>query len=156
MSSDGGSNYDPISEIKKAADTLGRTLANPGSLIDPNNPLNLMNIGTNAMTMGVVGYDGRGFNTQAGVNLGAADEFVGGISGRNRAREELYQAGQRLQLEDAKRAQLLADERARQAQMDRSASESAAAGRISSRMATSRGGVPTIMGDVTQGDLLGL
>ena len=123
-----------------------------GNVFDPNNPLNLLNVATNWSTLGLVGYDGRGFNPQAGAMTNFADEAIGEVTGRNMQREALYQAGQLTAAEDARRAQLLANERLAQAEADRAASNSAAGNR---RSASNFGGSSLSMQDQTFGDLLG-
>ena len=123
-----------------------------GNVFDRNNPFNLLNLQTNWSTMGLAGFDGRGFNPQAGALTNFADESIGEVTGRNMQREALYQAGQMMLAEDARRARLLADERLAQAEADRAASNSAAGSR---RGTSNFGGSSLSMQDQTFGDLLG-
>ena len=82
-------------------------------------------------------------------------EVMDELFGRNREREMEHQRGV-IRDEESRRNQLLKDERARQAEMDRMASESAAGAQGTRRGVIGRGGVALSMIDVAQGDLLGL
>ena len=82
-------------------------------------------------------------------------EVINELFGVNREREMAHQRGV-IADEESRRNQLLRDERARQALMDRAASDAAAGAQGTRRGVIGRGGVALSMTDVAQGDLLGL
>lgn len=77
----------------------------------------LLNVATNFVTMGMVGYDKKTGKLDKGINTRAIDETVGEITGRNMMREQMYKAEVRADEEEAIRNKQLSDSR-KQAEID--------------------------------------
>lgn len=85
----------------------------------------LLNVVTNAVTMGFVGYDKETGKLGKGINTRAADEVVGEITGRNMMREQMYKAEVRADEEEAIRNKMVSDQRKQNEIDDRAASNAA-------------------------------
>lgn len=122
-----------------------------------------LDIGLNYMTAGLVGYDESG-KLRTGGLLHAIDEGVGEITGRNARREAMHQEARLVREEEARRNQMMADEREGQARSDLMASRMAGSGRrqatrssgTRSRNTGLQGGAITDSGLGLEQDFLGL
>ena len=87
----------------------------------------LLNIATNFVTMGMVGYDKKTGKLDKGINTRAVDETLGELTGRNMQREMMYKAEVRADEEEAARNKMLSDQRKQNELDDRAASNAAGA-----------------------------
>lgn len=135
---------------------VGKTFSDVSN--DVNNAIDrnkddILNIGMNAMTMGMLGYkDG---NIGLGVQSRMLDEFLGGVTGRNMQRDMLQQQENALNAEAKRRAEERAGQLQRQEQNDIMASRLAGARRVTGLL-NALGYTGSSSSSATQNDFLGL
>lgn len=87
----------------------------------------ILDVATNFASFGMLGYDKKTGKIGKGLNVRAADEALGEITGRNMQREQMYKAEVRADEEEKRRNQMLADSRKQSELDDRAASSAAGA-----------------------------
>jgi hypothetical protein len=114
----------------------------------------IANIATQAATGGMAGFEnGR---IKKGIQLRAADEGLGEITGRNLKRQALNESREAVKQEELRREQDAADQRVQNERMDRSASMGAQAVRASAQSRASGGTTITNKTLGSNSDFLGL